>query len=103
MLRRSDPREHAALRNAIRKLESEGPRLGYPWSSAVRGATTPGLRELRPRAGRSRQRALYAWSEGVLILLALAPEAGHSPHAFREAVRQAGLRLALHDDRGGST
>ncbi len=39
------------------KLGAYGPLLGYPHTSAVRGAE--GLRELRPRAGRSAWRALY--------------------------------------------
>lgn len=40
-----------ALLHAVEKLEAFGPRLGYPHSSAVQGFA--GLRELRPRAGRS--------------------------------------------------
>jgi len=36
---------------AVEKLEAFGPQLGYPHTSAVRGALR--LRELRPPAGRS--------------------------------------------------
>ena len=49
--------ERAALINADAKLSAYGPQLGYPHTSAVRAAD--GLRELRPRAGRSAWRALY--------------------------------------------
>lgn len=48
--------ERAALYNAVLKLEAIGPDLGYPHTSVVRGA--PGLRELRPRTGRSPWRGL---------------------------------------------
>jgi hypothetical protein len=41
--------ERAALINADAKLGAYGPRLGYPHTSAVRGAER--LRELRPGAG----------------------------------------------------
>jgi len=43
--------------NANEKPAVNGPALGYPHSSDVRGA--PGLRELRPRNGRSACRAFY--------------------------------------------
>ena len=43
--------ERNALLHAVEKLEAFGPQLGYPHSSAVQGFA--GLRELRPRAGRS--------------------------------------------------
>ncbi|MGH8987201.1 MAG: hypothetical protein ACRDXC_01200, partial [Acidimicrobiales bacterium] len=44
-------RERRALHNATLKLQAIGSALGYPHTSAVQGAS--GLRELRPRAGRS--------------------------------------------------
>ena len=47
--------ERNALLHAVEKLEAFGPSLGFPHSSGVQGF--PGLRELRPRAGRSRWRA----------------------------------------------
>src|SRR5450756_1884987 len=70
--------ERNALIHAVEKLAAFGPQLGYPHTSAVQGFT--GLRELRPRAGRSPWRALYresgtiwgsyaaaAWRSGVLV------------------------------------
>src|SRR4051794_41769457 len=47
--------ERTAVIRAVEKLEAFGPQLGYPHTSAVRGHA--GLRELRPRAGRSPWRA----------------------------------------------
>ncbi len=49
--------ERNALLHAVDKLEAFGPQLGFPHTSAVQGHL--GLRELRPRAGRSPWRALY--------------------------------------------
>lgn len=43
--------EQAAMRHAVEKLQAVGPDLGYPHSSQAKGIA--GLRELRPRAGRS--------------------------------------------------
>jgi hypothetical protein len=50
------PEEEVAMLHAVEKLEAVGPRLGSPHSSAVQGDAGQGLRELRPRAGRSRWR-----------------------------------------------
>lgn len=50
--------ERNALLHAVDKLEAFGPQLGFPHTSAVQGFS--GLRELRPRAGRSPRRAVSA-------------------------------------------
>src|SRR5579864_8960459 len=55
----SDAAERAAIQHAREKLEVVGPRLGAPHSSAIKGGDGSGLRELRPRAGRSRWRPIY--------------------------------------------
>ena len=85
-------RERAAMHNAVRKLESLGPALGYPHTSDVRG--TPGLRELRPRAGRSPWRALYRQVGESFVIAAVGPEAQHDPHGFTRACAAAQARLA---------
>ena len=72
--------ERAALINADAKLGAYGPLLGYPHTSAVRGAE--GLRELRPRAGRSAWRALYRQVGEVLVVAAIGPEAQSDPRGF---------------------
>ena len=55
--------ERNALIHAVEKLEAFGPQLGYPHTSAVQGFT--GLRELRPRAGRSPWRALRGFARAA--------------------------------------
>lgn len=84
--------ERAALINADAKLGAYGPLLGYPHTSAVRGAE--GLRELRPRAGRSAWRALYRQVGEVLVVAAIGPEAQSDPRGFARTVRRALERLA---------
>lgn len=84
--------ERAALINADAKLGAYGSLLGYPHTSAVRG--TPGLRELRPRAGRSAYRALYRQIGKVFVVAAVGPEAQSDRRGFDRAVRQALERLA---------
>jgi len=80
----------------VAKLRAHGPQLGFPHSSAVRGAVR-GLRELRPLSGRSRWRLIYARRGEALVLLALAPEAMRDPRGFRSAVARAAERLEDHD------
>ena len=84
--------ERAALINADAKLGAYGPRLGYPHTSAVRGAES--LRELRPRAGRSAWRALYRRVGEVFVVAAVGPEAQADPRGFDRAGRRALERLA---------
>jgi hypothetical protein len=90
----SDVAERAAIQHAIMKLEAIGPSLGAPHSSAIKGANGAGLRELRPRAGRSRWRPIYnRASERSFVILAVAPEAKIDRRGFDEKVRQARRRL----------
>ncbi len=84
--------ERAALINADAKLGAYGPLLGYPHTSAVRGAHA--LRELRPRAGRSAYRALYRQVGKMYVVAAVGPEAQSDPRGFDRAVRRALERLA---------
>jgi len=84
--------ERSALYNAVAKLEAIGPTLGYPHTSAVQGA--PGLRELRPRAGRSPWRGLYRQVGDRLVIAAIGPEAQHDPRAFKWACAAAEKRLS---------
>lgn len=84
-------REREAIENALKKLEALGPQLGYPHSSAIRGSED--LRELRPRAGRSRWRALYRRIGEVYVVGAIGPEATVDPRGFDRAVTAATRRL----------
>jgi hypothetical protein len=83
--------ERAALDNAVRKLEALGPDLGFPHTSDVRGAE--GLRELRPRQGRSPWRGLYQPRGEVIVIAAVCPEATQDPRGFRRGCDDAMERL----------
>jgi hypothetical protein len=90
----SDAAERTAIQHAREKLEVLGPRLGSPHSSAISGEDGSGLRELRPRAGRSRWRPIYRQiSPGAFVILAVAPEALIDNRGFDQKVRNARRRL----------
>jgi phage-related protein len=63
--------ERLAVMNAAAKLEAFGDQLGSPHTSQVKG-TRAGIRELRPRSGRSPWRVLYRRVADAL--LAVGPE-----------------------------
>lgn len=84
--------ERQALYNAVAKLEAIGTALGYPHSSAVQSAS--GLRELRPRAGRSQWRALYRQVGDRFVVAAVGPEAMHDGKGFTRACAAASRRLS---------
>jgi hypothetical protein len=87
--------EKVAMWNAVDKLKAAGPRLGHPHSSAVQGETGKGLRELRPRAGRSRWRPIYRQvTPDTFVVLAVGPEAEIDSAGFDGAVSRAVSRLA---------
>jgi hypothetical protein len=83
--------ERNALYNAVAKLEAIGPTLNHPHTSAVQGA--PGLRELRPRTGRSPWRALYRQVGDRFVVAAIAPDAQPNQRGFRRACRAGESRL----------
>src|ERR1700679_18074 len=71
-----DAGERVAIEHAIEKLRIDGPALRSPHQSAVMGERS-GVRELRPRRGRSRWRPLYRRiGARQFAILAVAPEAG---------------------------
>jgi hypothetical protein len=84
-------RERLALDHVVDKLQAFGPQLPFPHQSSVRGA--PRLRELRPRAGRSPWRALYARVAEAFVIAAVGPEATTDPRGFDRAVANALTRL----------
>ncbi len=59
--------ERRAVMSAVAKLEAFGDQLGAPHTSQVKGSRA-GIRELRPRAGRSAWRALYRRVAGRLVV-----------------------------------
>jgi hypothetical protein len=84
--------EKAALDNVMTKLQALGPALGYPHCSHVQGAED--LRELRPRAGRSRWRAFYRRVGEIYVVAAIGPEAEVDRRGFRRSITAA-------EDRAG--
>jgi hypothetical protein len=87
--------EKVAMWNAVAKLEAGGPRLGHPHSSAVRGETGKGFRELRPRGGRSRWRPIYRQvTPDTFVVFAVGPEAQIDRAGFDGAVSRAVARFA---------
>ena len=90
-LQRLPTTERVAIGHAVEKLESEGPNLRHPHSSAVKIAVS--LRELRPRGGRSRWRAFYRQVGSAFIIGAIGPEADVDARNFRKAVVAAEQRI----------
>jgi len=91
-LRGLPPAERRAVMTAVAKLEAFGDRLGAPHTSQVKGSQD-GIRELRPRSGRSPWRVLYRRLGGAMVILAVGPEAEHDRRGFDRAVRLAEERL----------
>jgi hypothetical protein len=84
--------DRVAVLHAVEKLAAIGPALPYPHQSGVRGVV--GLRELRPRAGRSRVRAFYGRVGDTFVVVAVGPEAQVDHQAFDRSVRAGVQRLA---------
>jgi hypothetical protein len=64
--------ERKALFNAVDKLEALGEQLPPPHMKPLGGADAAGLRELRPRQGRSDWRPIYMRiGETVYVILAI--------------------------------
>lgn len=62
--------EQNAMQAALEKLEDYGDQLPFPHSSKVQDHN---LRELRPRAGRSRWRAFYRRIGDRMVIGAIGP------------------------------
>ena len=88
--------ERAAMLNAVGKLEALGRNLPFPHQSHLEGGTR--LRELRPKAGRSRWRGLYGQIGEVFVIVAISPEAKIDPRGFRRAVASAEARRGEIDE-----
>jgi phage-related protein len=62
--------ERRAIFNAVEKLREVGELLAPPHMKPLQGKAAGGLRELRPRQGRSDWRALYRRYGSVYVILA---------------------------------
>lgn len=86
--------EKVAMAHAVEKLKAAGPRLQFPHSSGIQGRAGKGLRELRPRAGRSRWRPIYRQvAGGTFVIFAVGPEAAIDQAGFDAAVVRAAQRF----------
>ena len=90
--------ERVAVLHAVDKLAALGPALRYPHQSEVRGGG--GLRELRPRAGRSPWRAFYRRVESAYVIGAIGSEAQVDKRGFARAVKAANSRLSEIEQEG---
>jgi len=89
-----DTAERVAIAHVSEKLEVDGPALRSPHQSGVMGEEGSGLRELRPRRGRSRWRPLYRRAdEALFAILSIGPEAEIDNAGYAKAVRLAKQRL----------
>ncbi len=92
----SELAELPAARAVIEKLIVLGDRLPYPHQSAIQGMS--GLRELRPRQGRSRWRLFYKRTGlNIFRIGAVGPEASVSPRGFQRSVTLAEERLSTEE------
>lgn len=89
-----DSAEIKAIDRVVDKLKNLGPELCEPHQRHVRGSRQ-GLRELRPRAGRSRWRPIY-WraTRETFVIGAVAPEVETDKRGYRRGVRHAEDRKA---------
>ena len=83
--------EQVAMLHAVEKLAALGPLLPFPHQSHIQSGGK--LRELRPRAGRSRWRGLYAQVGDTFVIASISPEAKIDPRTFRRAVAAASRRI----------
>lgn len=83
--------ERRAIFNAVEKLREVGERLAPPHMKPLQGKLANGLRELRPRQGRSDWRALYCRYGSVYVVLAF-----DRHDNFPRLVARAQTRAALY-------
>lgn len=88
----ADTSERVAIQNVIAKLQVDGSALRAPHQSGVKGAAGEGLRELRPRQGRSRWRPIYRRFGEFFVILAVAPEAEIDSAGYERQVGEAQKR-----------
>jgi len=95
--------DRVAIDHLIEKLKVDGVALRSPHQSAVMGEEGSGLRELRPRRGRSRWRPLYRQvGEELFAILAVAPEVEVDSAGYASGVRSGKRRLAQLQKGKGS-
>jgi hypothetical protein len=61
--------EHISIDTHVRKLESRGPSLPFPYSSGIRGSRHAHMRELRVQSGGKPLRVFYAFGPARSAIL----------------------------------
>ncbi|HEY4824224.1 MAG TPA: type II toxin-antitoxin system RelE/ParE family toxin [Solirubrobacteraceae bacterium] len=79
--------------NAVHKLCEMGERLEPPHMKPLQGAAASGLRELRPKQGRSDWRAIYRRAGSVYVILAV-----DRHENFQSLIARAAARARRYDD-----
>jgi hypothetical protein len=79
--------------NAVLKLREMGERLAPPHMKPLQGAAASGLRELRPKQGRSDWRAIYRRAGSVYVILAVDRHAN-----FQSLLARASVRARRYDN-----
>ena len=69
-------------------LEQEGVALGHPYSSALKGSKVA-LRELRPNAGRSSLRVVYAFDPRRDAVLVIGGDKAGDPKFYKRVIKSA--------------
>ena len=88
--------DRAAVFNAVDKLRQLGEDLVPPHMKPLKGPGAAGLRELRPRQGRSDWRPIYARRGDVYVILAIDRHGN-----FEALIARAQQRLAQYADLTG--
>jgi hypothetical protein len=86
--------ERKAIFNAVDKLRQLGEQLAPPHMKPLKGLQAGGLRELRPRQGRSDWRALYIRRGWGYVILAI-----DRHDNFDASVARAQRRAAQYEER----
>ncbi len=79
--------------NAVFKLREMGERLAPPHMKPLQGTAASGLRELRPKQGRSDWRAIYRRAGSVYVILAIDRHAN-----FQSLIARAAARAPRYDE-----
>jgi hypothetical protein len=88
---------HRSILNAVVKLRELCERLGPPHMKPLQGAAAAGLRELRPKQGRSDWRAIYRRAGSTYVILAVDRHANFDSLIARAQMRAARYGGTLED------
>lgn len=91
-----DEKARDAVDVVVAMLEEQGPRLSFPYSSAIRGSRQGGLRELRIQHRGRPLRILYAFDPRRVAILLLGDEKSRSKRWYRKAIPRAERLFERH-------